>query len=301
MAIRQIEMLVDGRPLPLSDYAPRLLTSEGTRWSGFLLERHREVGGADGEASRFEARIPRIALVTKGMRAAKASWRARGANHSSQWGTGTVALLNSGYELSSVSLPRCEILRCELDKSTATQLIGEEGELVESRLQQHVVTRDRKAGMLLRTMQAEIEDGCPSGRVFSESLCLALLSYVLATYSRTAPQGAHRTTESWKYRFAPIFEYIRADLARDLTLSELAGLAGLSPQQFCRIFKSTFGISPHQYLIQERVRAARGLLRTRRLSITEIAFMLGFSSTSHFSWLFHKVTGVTPMQYRRER
>jgi AraC family transcriptional regulator len=60
------------------------------------------------------------------------------------------------------------------------------------------------------------------------------------------------------------------------------------------------GISPHQYLLQQRVERAKQLLKQRNLSIVDIAFQCGFNSQSHFTRCFRKWTGITPKAYQQE-
>ena len=98
---------------------------------------------------------------------------------------------------------------------------------------------------------------------------------------------------------ARLEEYIRVDLRCDKTLGELADLVGLSPHYFSFLFKNTFGVAPHHYLLSERIHEGQKLLATRRLSVCEVALELGFSDQSHFTQVFRKVTGTTPKRYQR--
>jgi AraC family transcriptional regulator len=94
--------------------------------------------------------------------------------------------------------------------------------------------------------------------------------------------------------------YIEEHLGAQIGLSTLAQLARLSQHHFCRAFKQSFGIPPHQYHVQRRIEQAKLLLADRSISITDIGFTLGYSQTSSFSVAFRKNTGWTPSEYRRE-
>jgi AraC family transcriptional regulator len=94
-------------------------------------------------------------------------------------------------------------------------------------------------------------------------------------------------------------EYIRAHLASDLGLAEMAGQVNLSPHYFSLLFKHTLGVSPHGYVLQERIREAQRQLAAGRMDISELALHLGFSDQSHFSRAFRRLTGMTPQRYRR--
>ncbi|BAU15386.1 transcriptional regulator [Leptolyngbya sp. NIES-3755] len=93
-------------------------------------------------------------------------------------------------------------------------------------------------------------------------------------------------------------DYIHAHLNRELSLAELASIINISPTYFASLFKQAMGISPHQYVIQQRVERAKVMLSRTDLSIADIATQVGFSSQSHLTQQFKRVTGLTPKQVR---
>ncbi len=95
-----------------------------------------------------------------------------------------------------------------------------------------------------------------------------------------------------------VIDYIRTHLNRDLSLAELASVVNISPTYFARLFKQTMGTSPHQYVIQQRVERARAMLKKTDLAIADIALQVGFSSQSHLTQQFKRLTGMTPKQVR---
>ena len=83
-----------------------------------------------------------------------------------------------------------------------------------------------------------------------------------------------------------------------LTVADLAREAGLSPAQFSREFRRTYGETPHQYLITRRMERAASLLTTTDRSVAEICMTVGWSSVGSFTTAFRRIHGVTPMAYR---
>lgn len=246
----------------------------------------------------FELKDPQLAFVTKGARGKTARWRAGGSSYSHSWQSGRVCFVNARYELSAVSMPACRQIILQLDASTAAQLLGDQGHTAPKILQDHFVATDVQVGYLVRGMHTEICSKCPSGRIYGETLSLALLSYLLARYSRKPPE--HRSHSlSRAQRFRAVVEFIEANLGSDLSLASLAEIAGTTPQHFCYAFKAAFGVSPHMYIIGERVRVAKHLLACRKLPIAEIAFAVGFSIQSHFTATFRKSMALTPLEYQR--
>lgn len=98
-----------------------------------------------------------------------------------------------------------------------------------------------------------------------------------------------------------VTDYIEAHLGEDLNLSGLAAEAGLSPHHFSRAFRTSLGTSPYRYLNKRRILRAQQLLLDPQQTLTDIGLSLGFSSHSHFTNTFRKVTGMTPSQFRKDR
>jgi AraC family transcriptional regulator len=95
-----------------------------------------------------------------------------------------------------------------------------------------------------------------------------------------------------------IKEFIDAEISNDVTISDLAAVAGLSQFHFIRAFKDSIGLPPYQYVLSERIQRARELLSNRDLSIAEVALAVGFSDASQLNRVFRKFVGVTPTAFR---
>ena len=95
-----------------------------------------------------------------------------------------------------------------------------------------------------------------------------------------------------------LMEYIDSRLAEPISLGELAAFAALSEYHFARMFRESFGMPPHQYVLARRLERARWLLRETALPLGEVALACGFSSASHFSNRFRAAMGGSPGAYR---
>ncbi|MNP20508.1 Right origin-binding protein [compost metagenome] len=93
-------------------------------------------------------------------------------------------------------------------------------------------------------------------------------------------------------------DYIEGHLDQAISLGELAALCNLSEYHFARMFRESFGLPPHQYLLARRLATARKLLRFGELPLGEVALQCGFASASHFSNRFRQALGATPGAYR---
>ncbi|WFP75396.1 AraC family transcriptional regulator [Mesorhizobium sp. WSM4906] len=99
-------------------------------------------------------------------------------------------------------------------------------------------------------------------------------------------------------RARQVQEFLNQNFSRKLSLAEMAAVCGLSPYHFVRAFSKTFGVPPHQYVLGLRLDFAEKLLVDRRMSITDIADLSGFSSQSHFTTTMKKYRNTTPRQVR---
>jgi len=93
-------------------------------------------------------------------------------------------------------------------------------------------------------------------------------------------------------------EFIENHLEENISIRALAATAGLSMYHFARAFKQSEGVTPHDYLVQCRVRRAQGLLAATDLPLSEIALASGFADQSHCARRFREHVGVTPSSYR---
>jgi AraC-like DNA-binding protein len=83
-----------------------------------------------------------------------------------------------------------------------------------------------------------------------------------------------------------------------LSVSDLAGAAGLSRAHFSREFRGAFGESPHAYLLTRRLERAAALLRTTDRSVTDVCFSVGLQSVGSFTTSFTRTYGASPTAYR---
>lgn len=93
-------------------------------------------------------------------------------------------------------------------------------------------------------------------------------------------------------------DYIRAHYRSPVSIDELAAVALLSRYHFIRTFKAATGLSPYQYVLRVRIEEAKRMLRTTRMSVTDISLHVGFSSPSQLHRAFVNMVGASPEQFR---
>jgi AraC family transcriptional regulator len=150
-------------------------------------------------------------------------------------------------------------------------------------------------------LRAELTAGCPGGRLYGESLATALAVHLVQHYTACPPPLPSYHGGVPKARLRRVLEYIQEHLDCDLPLAALAAVAQMSPYYFSRLFKQSTGLSPHQYILQQRIEWAKRLLADVRLPIAAIAYRVGFPSQAHLTKIFRRWVGTTPQQYRQRR
>jgi AraC family transcriptional regulator len=165
-----------------------------------------------------------------------------------------------------------------------------------NRLRQKDLQLHHVARLLLAESQSE--DAGVMGRLYIESLTQVLAIHLLRHYSTFTRTIISENRSLTRTQLQQAIDYIHVHLDRDLSLAELAGVINISPTYFANLFKQAMGISPHQYVIQQRVEQAKMMLKRTDLAIADIALQVGFSSQSHFTQQFKRLTGMTPKQVR---
>ena len=98
-----------------------------------------------------------------------------------------------------------------------------------------------------------------------------------------------------------VCDFINGNMHRQISLAEMADVAGMSQFHFTRLFKSKTGMSPLAYVAQKRVELTKTALRSSGATLAQVAIDCGYASQSHLTTAFKAVTGMTPGEYRKSR
>jgi AraC-like DNA-binding protein len=146
-----------------------------------------------------------------------------------------------------------------------------------------------------------LENGDASDGFFLDHILNAIAAHVLRHYGDVAYSTRHAVHGGLTPRqLRCAKELMRADLGRDILLSELADLCGLSATHFARAFRQSTGTSPHRWLLDLRIEHAKGLLLEDG-TLSDVALNCGFADQSHFTRTFTKHVGISPGRWRRSQ
>ncbi len=172
----------------------------------------------------------------------------------------------------------------------------------EIELMPQVAIADPVIQQLALALKTEIQTGCLSGRLYGESLGTALAARLVQNYAATKPLPSRKNKANGlpPSQMERVIDYMKANLAQDVSILDLATLTSMSESHFSRSFKQSVGIAPYQYLMQQRVERAKQLLKQRSRAISAIALDCGFANQTHLTKVFRQITGVTPKAYQKQ-
>ena len=275
-----------------SDAVPQsLLSSTGKNWKDVIVERHR-VTGRELVDVMFKQHV--FVLSARD----GCSWEFKRSGRLRRF-AGTVSFFPSYVSFSGrLSVERemlAEVLFVGLDPvfvgSTADRL-----ELKPNRIAG--AEQFRKSDSMLHhialALQTAIGDGDVGDEMYGESLSTVLAVHLLRAYGGAELSAEQRRPRLSRASLSRAVEYIQDQLDARLTVSDIAQTVQMSPYHFSRVFKESTGQSPHQYVIEARVRRAREILRTGKFTVGEAAYKVGFADQSHLTRHFKRVFGLPP-------
>ena len=158
--------------------------------------------------------------------------------------------------------------------------------------------RDARIEHVAWALKAEMESGCPGGRLYMDSLATAMAAELLGSHSSLERLSNYQGGFSAR-KLKQVLSYIEDNLSEDLSLNAIASVAGLSVSHCKVLFRKTVGMPVHQYVIRRRVDRAAALLRNGDLPVSQVALETGFSHQSHLAAHMRRVLGVSPRTIRK--
>ena len=161
--------------------------------------------------------------------------------------------------------------------------------------------RDPFVSTISSLLLSALEQDRVANQLFVDQVALSLLAHFAQTYGGLRARGAvvEGCLAPWQERRAK--EIMRARLASNLTISDVAAECRLTPSHFARAFKRSTGMAPHRYLSELRIEESKRLMLSTKLALADIALISGFGDQSYFTRVFTRNVGVSPGAWRRGR
>ena len=286
-----LELIIGGERRPLCSPG-RVLLQSGQFWHGYPMQQVRlPAAGALADVSMPHHRV---LLVTAG--SCDVRYTSRGQSGKRRLSAGSLCFVTRGYLFSRISWKsaQCQAIVVDIsDIDSQPSPIDAFGG-TDALFDVFLGFNDAAAASLIRLMSAEVESGCPTGAIHGEALSLALASRIASLCQSIPAVSPPGTATLSQKRLLSIAKYVENNLMGDLSIDALAKVANMSAFHFARCFKNTIGLTPHQFVTNQRISTAKAMLVSGKHSLRDVAMQVGFSSHSHFAAVYRRITGVTP-------
>lgn len=271
-----------------------LFSSSQTTWNGILVEHHQQPAWDLPEHCNPHHVIVVHQTETLVKRVLN------GHRQNEQVSAGTIVVIPAEVPHQSSWDRESEVILLMLEPIQFAQIAYEalDGDRVE--LIPHFAKPDPLIHQVGLALKAQLATPCAGDRLYTESAVTMLSVHLLQHYSTRSPNLQDREVGLSRRKLQWVIEYINAHLAEDLSLKAIAHTAGMSQYYFCRLFKQSMGLTPYQYLIQQRVERAKQLLLQSKMSIAEVAQAVGFCDQSRLSRYLKRLTRLTPKQLQNQ-
>jgi AraC family transcriptional regulator len=292
--VPMVDVVREGRAEPFLDSLPTR-SSARVQWAGIALENYTVPAVF---IPRHEHPEHFLHVVLSG--AVKYEVNTRGQNLRFTSRPGTTFLLSRGTVDEVNWAGPTQRMAVAIHPSLLTNALDETAHETDVELTEHWDLIDRHISALLLEMTADLDDSSPAGTIYGESLANALAVYLVKRYAvrRVTPVVYKGGLPG--YRLKRVLDYIAASLQENISLSQLATIAGMSPHYFSELFKQSTGRAPHDYVLLQRIERAKQQLRDPKRSIIEAGLESGFQNPSHFARVFRNREGTTPSKFRAD-
>ena len=211
---------------------------------------------------------------------------------------GSVCVIPAGHPFSASLEGPTENLVIYVDPSLVHRAASDSGPQSRVEVVERTSPKDPVITSVAMALLGELESEGLGGRLYAESLANVLAVHLLRHYTDADTAASSFSGGLSGKKLRQVQNLIAENYEGDLSLADLAGVAGMSTFHFAREFKRTTGTTPHQYLIKFRVERAKAMLSGSEMPLIEVSSRSGFSHQSHFTRLFRRFTGTTPQSYR---
>jgi AraC family transcriptional regulator len=193
---------------------------------------------------------------------------------------------------------RAPLLHIYLNDQFFDSLLENVPDKIATKLAPSLLVRDPFLVEMGKELHRELHFG-PINELFAKSVATLTATHLSRSY-RCKPSSVI----SYRGGLGPsrerkVCRYIQDNLDQPLLLEDLAKVPLLSPNYFISMFQQSTGMTPHKYVLQQRVEHAKELLTHSKLPLVEIAHKCGFPDQSQFTTTFCRHMGVTPGRYKR--
>ncbi|MBP0017413.1 MAG: helix-turn-helix transcriptional regulator [Cyanobacteria bacterium SBLK] len=272
-----------------------IVSSRGLPWEGIYIEK-----GENEEFLPDNVTVDRHYFAMNAGAALEWEWKDGKIFKTHRYETGDLWINPAGIPFSHRVRGRNQFVLLTLDPSKIPELLPDRPLLESLAFRREHQSRDKHLQALMQALLIEAEMGGPNGRLYADTLSVALAAHFVNHYSLDRPLELPSLHRGDRGSLKRVIEYIEANLAEDISLADMAREAGASQSHFSRSFKKAFGLTPYRYLMKRRVERAGLILKKESPAIARVAHQFGFTDQSHFTRAFKQIKGLTPKQFLQQ-
>lgn len=266
-------------------------SSKGRPWNGLTV--WHQVGPAE---ELYVAPASRHCLLVRRTSATELVQRQGSSAHTRRWQPGEVIIVPANTPSFWCSDSPRDNLHVDLAPEWLERVRGGRGPGAE--LSASFGVRDPVLVGLAQTLIHSLDSNASMNPLFADGIATSLAIHLLEHHARPAQTPEPRTGLS-RREMQRIVELVRSHVDEPLSVQRLAAEVQLSSYHFARCFKVAFGVTPHAFVVGQRMERARQLLMQGRHSVLEAAQATGYASPAHFSQAFRAHWGLSPSALRR--
>ncbi len=274
--------------------AKPVLSSAGGPWKGLQVEELRHEGWK-GHDVVLESHVVSLTLGEP----VSVVWRVGGRNQPTTALPGHVSFIPAGVPFSSAFDCQAWYINVWLTPQFMAQALGPDGLGLVETLSPRCCFRDETIASIIRSLHEEASR--PGGGDADRATFLGnqLAIRLARSTAGVNPLDRFDPRPLSLVKLRRVMELIEQRLENQVTLGEMAAVAGLSAWHFARAFKLATGSSPHSFLLRRRLVKADTMLRQTTTAVSDVAVKTGFCDQSHLSMHFRRATGMTPARWRK--
>jgi AraC family transcriptional regulator len=212
--------------------------------------------------------------------------------------TNYIEMISAHTSVSARANQGSDLTHCYLDPTFLAHAAYESANPEQVELKLVLPKPDPLVWQIVMALKTVLDTDATNSCFYAESMATALAAHLLRNYSTRKYVLQEYEDGLSKHKLKQALEYMNTHLSENVSLAVLSDELGISQFHFCRLFKQSTGMTPHAYLIQQRVERSKQLLKQEESSILNIAIACGFANSSHFAKHFQKHTGISPKQFR---
>jgi AraC family transcriptional regulator len=290
----RVTVVRNSKEEPLLAGRPRL-TSADSPWNGIVLERH-TVSSVEVPEHAHGSLCMHLQLRGD----VEMEWWCDGKNAVETPHAGSMILLPAGTRDRLRWEGTSERLIVSVSPAHMQHAVAQAGLGASPEIAMHWHLQDDGLRALLAEMGREAEAGWPAGSLYGDLLGMSLVQLLLRRYAVMPVALDHVQGGMPLPKLRRVLEFAEEHLHTDIRLEQLAAEAGLSAFHFARLFRDSTGVTPHQYVLEQRIARAKFLLRLGKQTVAEIALDTGFSSATNFVRAFRARIGTTPGAWQKQ-